>query len=216
MLLRCLASAPKPPAFYATHVKAICLAFEFTADDLRRVLSCCASATNIACWYSRRDSYDIPSDAELASLTAPLRPRWLSVDLTFFLGLGQAKPDFRLPFFSNITHLDAVDTMDRWITWSGFEFMPCLTHLSLQLEEYNERGALEFSDTVLLRCHALQILLLFLGGNDLPPHKDPRLVLWECPQDFIGDWEGRFSGEPDIWTIAEEVAERQRRIQKLW
>ncbi|KAJ7479507.1 hypothetical protein FB451DRAFT_161612 [Mycena latifolia] len=125
--LRTIETSPtKSPAFFATHVKSLCILFDMPVDHIVRITSVCPGIENLTTWFLPAPHAGLPN-VPLSHFMPFLRPRRLSA----WHGVLQAPdPHFALPFFSRVTHLTVVNTWEDWAAWPAF-FLPALTHLSL-------------------------------------------------------------------------------------
>jgi hypothetical protein len=228
--LLALDAAPKSPEFYSCHVKGF-WSFDLHSDDVLKILSLCSGVTIIDSWFNWA-----AQDVDL--LDTPigrLRPhRFTIYDTTF----GTAKPDFRHPFFSNITHLCMTVHWNYW-TSSAFDIMPHLTHIDLWLELHarSDKSAIVAAVLhILSSCRALQVCLfretyqhleryedyggpgpqagLVDASETLSQIDDPRVVLRDHSYSLI-QWRALWAGKPNVWSLAEiHVAKRKESAKR--
>ncbi|KAJ6472914.1 hypothetical protein C8R47DRAFT_722034 [Mycena vitilis] len=120
-------STTKPPAFFSTHVKSLCVLFDMPVDHIMRVTAICSGAINLTTWFISSGLWPAAGFRPLSHLMFSLRPRRLAA---WHGVLCSPDPHFTLPFFSQITHLTVVNIWEEWTAWPAFS-LPALTHLSL-------------------------------------------------------------------------------------
>jgi len=217
--LACMHRYPKPASFYASHVKAVYISSDSKAFDsraLQRLLSLCTGLEDIYFWIDWKRSRI--SRRHITQLASSLRLRRLVVcnPLSDFRGLGGTKPNFNCPFFQCITHLFLADHWERWTSWSGWQLMPNLTHLSLTMSHLAASQAHFVTDAVrdiMSNCKRLEFMIVRVHPhstvNFLSPIEDSRLVVVLRAQAKLGDtsqdnyytdlWESHLCGGKDIW-----------------
>lgn len=134
----------KPTDFYANRVKSICIHRMSQAeiiliqpDVVRRILSTFTGLQNIALFdtWSAGDDTFFKNASQKSKIGQHLRPRSLTCHLERFFAIHtipNRQPDFALPFFSRLTHLEILDPVKTWTLWTGLELIPCLTHLAFK------------------------------------------------------------------------------------
>ncbi|KAF8057430.1 hypothetical protein FPV67DRAFT_1430191 [Lyophyllum atratum] len=216
-------SHTKSRAFFATHVKSLCISYDIYNDRIVRIITVCQGVTSLTFWVvptTWKTSCRLPH-YEIAAALDPLRPKKLSVLLHGVL--GSPYPRFDLSFFQKITHLSVINKWEDWTTWWGFDLLPCLTHLSFDLRvgprSLDDRTAYTIAQAlhgVLSRCTQLRVCVLLLIfdplpgftaatiANILPGHaRDPRLVFMHDSEPFL-DREAHSIREARIWKMAEQ------------
>ncbi|KAJ7075294.1 hypothetical protein B0H15DRAFT_917000 [Mycena belliarum] len=127
--LRTIETSPtKSRAFFAKHVKSLCILFDMPANHLVRITTICYGIENITTWFLPSPRAVVPTiPLSYLMFCQWLRPRRLSA---WHGVLESPNPHFALPFFSRVTHLTVVSIWEDWTTWPAFA-LPSLTHLSL-------------------------------------------------------------------------------------
>ncbi|KAG6908573.1 hypothetical protein DXG01_004131 [Tephrocybe rancida] len=222
-------SRTKSRAFFATHVKSLCISYDIYNDRTVRIISACQGVTSLTFWVIptpwQTSIVRIPHE-EIAAALDPLRPERLSVLLHGVL--GSPYPRFHLSFFQKITHLSVINKWEDWTTWWGLEVLPCLTHLSFDLRvgprSLDDKAAYTIAQalhTVTSRCVHLRVcvlLLIFDPSPSLTATKithympvskvDSRLVFVGDSEPFL-DREAHSIREARIWRMAEEAVDIQ-------
>ncbi|KAJ7242583.1 hypothetical protein B0H12DRAFT_1236715 [Mycena haematopus] len=196
----------KPPGFFGPVVKTLFLA-DLRASSYARILSTCTGIRSLAWWIYK----DIPALVLPPASQLPLRR----------LALG----------FQNVAHIIALPTPPAWLatlTHLDLSFMsdieasdleqldrlPRLTHLAL----YAVQPSTAHAKVAFANCPNLQLLVMF--GNDMPTATETdfdnsRVVVAPFPPNPIKDWEAAHFGLPDMWTRAEAVLEKRKRLTAL-
>ncbi|KAJ7113160.1 hypothetical protein C8R44DRAFT_797264 [Mycena epipterygia] len=208
-------SATKPRAFFATHVKSLCILFDMPAEHVVRITSICYAVENLTTWFlPGAPSLPVPA----AHLMSSLRPRRLSA----WHGVLRAPhPHFGLPFFSAVTHLTVVNIWEDWTAWPAF-FLPALTHLSLDFTfgtralSADEILLVSQAVTALLHeCAHLRVCALRVDQPAKAPTIaamldrlfDPRVVFFQHREPFQIR-EAHSAAEAGIWARLEEAVAR--------
>lgn len=192
----------RPPSFFASNVRSLCIPGDIATWDAERILTVCQGVINLACW---------PMGGKpLFPLISTLRPERLSINTSGLFGMN-THPDFRHPFFQNVTHLEIVDWL--WTSWSGLELLPRMTHLALDLDNYNESVVARLR-RILESCRSLLVCLclapsdnaMIEASNVLAEIEDVRLVILS-EADVLENWETSLRGGNDAchWEFAEEL-----------
>ena len=224
-------STTKSTSFFSTHVKSLCVAYDVSDHRIGRVIHACQGVTSLTFWTVRAPICYQPSQ-DITQILGPLRPRKLSIFLTGILNHFQ--PPFQAPFFQNITHLSVVNSWEDWSTWSGFDHLSSLTHLSFDISVGPKglcreaarliSGALH---EILVKCHHLRVCILIfifdpaphlsaanlLSAMSVHPDStpDPRVVFMHDSEPFL-EREINSAKESRIWSRAERaVADFTRR-----
>lgn len=220
--MNCIKITSKPPSFYERSIRALFFPWATSAYSNKEcayaVLPLCLGVTRLTCWISPHEY-----DPRLASLIVQMRPTWLSARFEHLLKPGH--PDFSIPFFSRVTHLEVLD--ETWHEWRGFDRLPCLTHIrvSWPVDFRDPMGAVmdKYSAAVnflLEQCPRLEVCVLRHGyGEDgLPPSRpftlpgveDDRVVyILQCHAHRM-DWEAFLSEQPDTWDFTDARVTEQR------
>jgi len=206
----------KPPSFFAQHVKALCITGVHPVETLR-LMSMCEGVVNFACWAGT----DTGESAILPALSSFRRLQRLTMN---FEMVFDGPPNFSLPLFAEITHLEVLDLPSWWDQWTGFELLSNLTHLAF----YSWDAYEETTDVlrhILLNCKSLQFLVFVYVEFHFPSDSqrlddeldDPRVVFIPVNFPITKDWEdGARGGTQGVWVRAEKkVAEKQRRGESV-
>lgn len=194
-------------------------------DVVRRILSTFTGLQNIALFdtWSAGDDTFFKNANQKSKIGQHLRPRSLTCHLERFFAIHtipNRQPDFALPFFSRLTHLEILDPVKTWSLWTGLELIPRLTHLAFNgsgVESFwNNTNTQAFITRTLTTCRNLEILVFFAhsGGRTqwgtevvdkfLDTCGDPRCVVLPIsnPQN---SWDASFLGMPHCWSIAKDL-----------
>ncbi|KAF7371120.1 hypothetical protein MSAN_00747200 [Mycena sanguinolenta] len=193
----------RPPQFFADNVRSLCVPGDVGALCTMRVLKACQGVVNLAIWL------DKPQDTPLFPFISSLRPTRLSVNMHGLYGSG-CKPDFKHPFFSNITHLELVD----WLTWAAYigSLSPHLTHLAVDFDLHLQDSETRLRD-VLASCQSLVVCIALVSddesmivvANGLAGIEDPRLVILS-ESNVIENWESSLQRtDASLWSFAEDI-----------
>ncbi|RDB22325.1 hypothetical protein Hypma_010492 [Hypsizygus marmoreus] len=220
-------SRMKPRSFFATHVKSLCISYDFYDSRTARIITACQGVTTLTFWVipTSWPSTICRPPHEITEALGPLRPKKLSVLLHGLL--CSPYPRFNTPFFERITHLSVINGWEDWSTWWGFDLLPCLTHLSFELRVgprcLEEKTAFVISrvvQNILARCTHLRVCVLLLIFDSSPTStvvtvssamstQDPRLVFMRDSEPFL-DREAHSVREADIWKRAERTVAQQK------
>ncbi|KAG7094900.1 hypothetical protein E1B28_005707 [Marasmius oreades] len=193
-----------PYAFFARHVKRLCLTASVNPHDAARILECCTGVTSLACWVDFRD----PHSPTLPPLLAPLSLRHLSIELENFRLL----PLTGALWCSELSHLD----IRMWENQDSFvipdlNYLPSLTHLAIYPGHLElDRFTLE---RILSQTASLRVLCLVIDDDQEEYHErpmlcDPRMVYMPRPEP-VPDWEAPYRGLRDTWSQANEMVARR-------
>lgn len=216
----------KPISFYQRSIQHLYLPYTNAETHPYSNLPCAYTVLPLCLGVIRMWFWITPSvfDLELANLIAKIRPRQLSVRLNNLLHPGQ--PNFSEPFFSQITHLAIVD--QDVFGWSGFELIPCLTHIRFDIPPCPAQNVLDAAGRtvrqIFEKCAQIQVCILEFGRSTydrrdqeapqpswyLEGVEDERLVYILQGIDFDRDWAALLSGEPDTWDFADKRVAQQR------
>lgn len=233
-------SIAKSAEFYASHVKAICITSpenveRIPSSTLYRVLTTFTGLQTIAIWESWLEQNDtiFKTEEQKSVIGKDLRPKKLSTIVERFFAIQDIPnryPDFSMPFFSQLTHLEILDPTDTWRSWKGLELLPCLTHLSFEddfIDIFDPRKGINMLIyTMLKECRTLQVILFILYDQRynmrtrreleaIMACRDPRCVVLPPPVHYLANWDAPFLGKPDLWSIAEDTAREQLRAYQI-
>ena len=195
----------KPAAFFAKHVKTLCLTENIEKEDALRVLSVCTGIVNLAVWT------DFGQCADTLSVIANLRLRRFAIPLQTLI--GRTLEVVNLTAFRELTHLDINDFQHCWMDVT-FD-LPHLTHLALNFS-LHASVAIALRN-ILLKIKSLQIVVLSLdtdhwemsqyAHSHLKRHglDDPRVVALSYAEFSLKEWEGFERAEVDRWARAEAI-----------
>lgn len=204
----------KPAAFFATHVKSLCIPFSVELKDAARALSLCSGATRLAFW---------PDDSKewsLSSLIAQLPLQRLSIEIMHFLHL---LADKSCPWFTHITHLEliffSVEDVEPQSLEQKLALLPHLTHICLNVGYlYNESEYLCVVNSIVVGCPSLQLLLISSKGREVElshvmkeveTYSRVAIVALPTP-DALVEWS---SHGHSLWKMAEEAAATPRQFK---
>ncbi|KAJ6565003.1 hypothetical protein DFH09DRAFT_474799 [Mycena vulgaris] len=212
--VRTLETSPKSRAFFATHVKSLCILFDMPVDHVVRITSVCYGIENLTTWFLRAP-HSGPPGIPLSHFMFFLRPRRLSA---WHGVLHSPDPHLALPFFSRVTHLTVVNIWEDWTTWPAF-FLPALTHLSLDFtfgsRALSEDDIILISQavtTILLACVHVRVCALRVDQAAASPTiaammdrlSDPRVVFFQHREPFQIR-EAHSDVEAGIWAALERA-----------
>ena len=173
-------SRTKSTSFFSTHVKSLCIAYDVSDHRTWRVIYACQGVTSLTFWTVRTPIFYQPPQ-DITQILGPLRPRKLSIFLTGVL--NNFHPPFQAPFFRNVAYLSVINPWEDWSTWSGFNHLPSLTHLSFDISVGPKglcreaarliSGALH---EILIKCHRLRVCTLILIFDPAPHLTAARLL----------------------------------------
>ncbi|GLB42829.1 hypothetical protein LshimejAT787_1202780 [Lyophyllum shimeji] len=136
--VRTLETSNKRHSFLATQVKILCFAYGIALRDAVKILSVCKRVTSLASWLELSQLTDDFTHSDLESFSklltnGTLELHRLSMILHDFLCVPD--PDFTIPIFRHVTHLDIYQGSDHFGDWSwtGFRDLSNLTHLSFDI-----------------------------------------------------------------------------------
>jgi hypothetical protein len=212
--IRTLETGSKPPSFYATHVKPLCIAYRVHTEQVAKILAACIGVRNLACWVnSPRDQVR----QMLPALVTALRPRRLSMHYPLLMQTPESDVDFRVPCFQTVTHLEVCGDWPSWVSWSWTHIasVPHLTHVNLQLfqQDFDLRRIKRVLDKI-MQCPTLRVCVLHVEPEEEcrffqelleMDADDKRLVVIPCPDGWCEDWHAHVRGEPDQWSRAEVI-----------
>ncbi|KAL0579008.1 hypothetical protein V5O48_003003 [Marasmius crinis-equi] len=195
-----------PRAFFAQHVKRLCLTVSIIPHDAARILECCTGVTSLACWVDFRDSHP---PIGLSQLLTSLPLRRLSIELENFQELSLVDSIW----CTQLSHLDLRmwDTQEMTFPINTLHSLPSLTHLAIYAGNWEmDRSTLE---RILSQKPLLRVLVLVIDEDqeeerERPALTDPRMVYMPRPEP-VPDWEAPYRGLQDIWSQAEVLVARR-------
>lgn len=119
------------------------------------------------------------------------------------MGLG-LDPDFKIPVFRNVTHLELVNHEAPLPESSGLHHLP-LTHLAFI--DWDEGALFTTVNFMLSSCETLRVLVVTSKHTkfDLESISDIRFVIATKYYDPISDWGGTSTGNSSMWGDAERI-----------
>jgi hypothetical protein len=124
----------------------------------------------------------------------------------------QGKCDMPAPIFSKLTHL-AIAGHQLLVNWTGYQHLPCLTHLALDHTNITPGRRAADAQDLLPMCDSL-VMFAVMGSYDacydfVTRIEDPRTILitTRYSSSRVRDWEAGSWGESDMWTTAEKLFE---------
>ncbi|KAJ6550979.1 hypothetical protein DFH09DRAFT_603549 [Mycena vulgaris] len=180
--------------------------YQMDTDHEALILSACSKIENL--WIIT----DAPGHLYPLIRTFPLKRLHCSLEALF----SSIQPDFTLPLFSHITHLEWIDfpSVANPETWSGLALIPNLTHLS-----FNSPTFIPLWPGLLATCESLRVLVFLWGvrgpklvaehqdGENLA--RDTRFVVMGCDA-FVKDWQKGAHAGLDYWRRAEDFIAKRR------
>ncbi|KAJ7631873.1 hypothetical protein DFH06DRAFT_1223127 [Mycena polygramma] len=212
--LRILAEAclnSEPASFMRRHVRHIALT-DVPTDAALSLLSICGETTSVAIFQKTP-----PNPAFLLLLAAMPLSR-LAVGLTNLFG-SQSTVDFGHAIFSRLTHLDIFETdWDSDDLVPGLACLPCLTHLSFNLELYGDDYLPELGLVdILTNCRSLEVLVLIIpddterrDADEYEYFADDVRAVTMVAGGFLEDWECGHTGGVDYWRVAETFIQKRK------
>jgi hypothetical protein len=203
----------RPKEFYESSVKSLMIPYNLDVPDAIMFLRACPKVEKLACWLTLPEP-----NPELVDALKNLQPRSLSIRLLNLFGGKEELPDFSVPLFQNVTHLEIIDSHAFWTPWEDIAKLPKLTHLILyspvEWRREERLRALHRSVKFFLEnCPSLQVLALNLTATEnkellkpLDDITDERLVFFQLkPQGrILWAWNCHVHGRPDIWQVCED------------
>ncbi|KAF8074548.1 hypothetical protein FPV67DRAFT_1665300 [Lyophyllum atratum] len=203
-------------SFFTETVKSLCIPGDIKPDDVQPILKVCRGVVNLAYWINIPSAHYSPF-----SIVSPLRPVQLSINTGGLFG-REIPPNFTHPFFERVTHLEIVD----W-PWeagssasSGFELLPSLTHLALDVDGYDE-SIINQLRSLLEACQRLRVLLCLARTEEdmintahafAELDKDDDRIVILSDSDVVENWQGSLTENPDTcqWIYAESIVVGKR------
>ncbi|ESK89776.1 hypothetical protein Moror_16838 [Moniliophthora roreri MCA 2997] len=173
--LRVLRNSSKPPEFFATHVKSLCLSKGVSVPEARVILEQCVGVRTLACW--------IEPNAYAAGVLMPI----IREKLTHLQRLSVNFSHLRLLLSGGgdgnvlLEHVSHLDMSHPWALYQlanvgrvggggavdiGFEALPQLTHLSFRFWARDPEGAGPILKRILELCPNLEVLALLVDPNE--------------------------------------------------
>ncbi|KAJ6534457.1 hypothetical protein DFH09DRAFT_1369819 [Mycena vulgaris] len=200
-IIRLLSS--RPTSFFENSVRNL-LMRDMKEDLEEAILRACSKIQNF--WIVS----DCTGDHYPLIGNLPLKRLHCSIEDLFF----STQPDFTLPLFSQITHLELIDypeVIDVKM-WSGIAFIPNLTHLY-----FSSIGFIRLWFSLLDTCKSLRVLVWLSPNGEFVADdqdgealaRDTRFVVMRCGE-YVKDWQtGAYTGS-DYWTRAEDFIAKRR------
>ncbi|KAJ7590313.1 hypothetical protein C8J56DRAFT_1048478 [Mycena floridula] len=179
--LRTLQNAAKPTGFFEQHVISLSISVEYQDNIAAQILSVCRGVTNLTLWTVACPNVNRHSVLAVEAAVTRLRPTKLSAYLHHIL--RAPNPRFQLPFFQDITHLTITNHLEDWTSWSEFECLQALTHVSFDVrvgpQGLSIAQSIKISQTVayiLNERPLLQIVVLQLMFDQSPTSTKARII----------------------------------------
>jgi len=176
-----------------------------------KILAVCTGLTDLRVWPNT------PSPVANFVITSSIRPTHLSFSAEH-LALNSRVPDFSLPFYQELTHLELHDTWGQLISWApNFSMLLQLTHLALVFGFPFSCGSISSYglSTILANCIKLEVCVLrymineeLRFGQDLAianSFADPRVVVVPWRRSKARWADGLWNEKADLWTQAEAI-----------
>lgn len=199
------------PEILRLHVKTFGIHFG-EAEEAALLLQICVNIKHLAIWTSW-DRYF----GQIKFQVQNLRPSTVTLKLVPIFG---AMPDFRHPFFGNVSHLVIYDAPYFWTKWDSLHLMPSLTHLALRFYSFSP-SAFAYLRVLLKKRTKLEQIIVFTGsdvkaataGFDKELLGDARLLLARLPDEHR-DWQDfATGGTSNVWAHAKRKALLKKRMQ---
>lgn len=201
----------KPASFFASYVKTLLLS-DIPACIVMEILAVCTGLADLRVWPHT------PSVVTRFVVASSIRPIHLSFSAEYLAAHGSA-PDFSLPFYQELTHLELHDTWGQLMSWApSFAMLPELTHLAFAFGSPFSCGSIASYglSAILANCTKLKVCVLRcvlsedelrFGQDAAIAHSivDPRVVVvgWRRSQ---ARWAGSLWNEKaNLWNQAEAI-----------
>ncbi|KAJ3535612.1 hypothetical protein NMY22_g6404 [Coprinellus aureogranulatus] len=198
--------AAKPPEFFATHVKHLCLSIAVSSARATKILDVCSGVVELALWVDFGGTLS-PTTSKAGASLSSLPLRRLSIEHAHFLSFLAAPKSVTPPWYDTLTHLEVVFwKRELSPVIPGLEVLSSLTHLTLGLRHAHvEEGWLS---AIVACCPRLKVLIPMANEDD---EVEEPFLLRNCwivpltyPHSVIENWEASYWGLPDNYTRAEE------------
>ncbi|KAG2135422.1 hypothetical protein DEU56DRAFT_858210 [Suillus clintonianus] len=199
----------RPASFFARYVKTLLLS-DIPACYMMEILAVCTGLTDLRIWPHT------PSPVTHFVVTSSIRPTHLSFSAEHLAARGRG-PNFALPFYQELTHMELHDTWGQLMTWApNFAMLPHLTHLALVFGSPFSCGSVASYglNAILANCSKLKVCVLrcMLSEDELRFGQDaviansivdPRVVVvgWHRSRARWAD--GLWNEKTDLWNKAE-------------
>lgn len=201
----------KPALFFATYVKTLLLS-DIPTCYIMRILAVCTGLTDLRVWPNT------PSPFAHFVVTSSIRPTHLSFSAEH-LARNSRFPDFGLPFYQELTHLELHDTWGQLLSWApNFAMLPQLTHLALGFGFPFCCGSIPNLglSTILENCSKLKVCVLRCMLNEeelrfgqglaiVNSVADPRVVVVPWCRSRARWEDGLWNEKADLWNRAEGI-----------
>ncbi|KAG1771629.1 hypothetical protein EV702DRAFT_1270818 [Suillus placidus] len=205
------ATKTKPASFFARYVKTLLLS-DIPTCFMMEILAVCTGLTDLRVWpYT-------PSPVTQFVVASSIRPTHLYFSAEHLAAHGRP-PNFSLPLFQELTHLELHDTWGQLMAWApNFAMLPQLTHLALAFGFPFSCGSIASYglSTILANCSKLKVCVLrcMLSEDELRFGQDtaiansivdPRVVVvgWRRSQ---ARWAGGLWNEKaNLWNQANAI-----------
>ncbi|KAJ7146312.1 hypothetical protein C8R44DRAFT_11848 [Mycena epipterygia] len=205
-----LIDAKKPPDFFATAVKTLCIPYFVPAAEARRILSACTGVEKLAFWVEHFEPQLEPP------LFTQLSLRRLSIAFRQLSDMITATIPSQSSWLSSITHVDLAFRGDvRTSDLADLSRLPRLSHVAFISSHTSPAHA----EVLCSSCPSLQVLVVLYDDDSTASRAemaalyafDYRIVAAaDEPLDVTVDWEASHFGHPDMWSLAEDVVAQRR------
>ncbi|KAJ7246461.1 hypothetical protein C8J57DRAFT_1724855 [Mycena rebaudengoi] len=197
-------ASPGSTDFVERHVRHLVFTREF--PEIFDILSICSGLTGLAFLIDVEPSFIPHLDR--------IRPTRLSINIRH---LFNGSADFSRPMFTQITHLDVLDSTIIFPdeSWKNLALLPCLTHLCFDpSSDLLLKPLVEIFHLLLSQCMRLQALIVLLDPRQLPDDYDlaydTRFVI-SFYNRSTEDWFESAWGYADLWIQADSFIDPKRR-----
>lgn len=196
----------KPASFFATHVKTLLLC-DIQTCCIMKILAICTGVTDLRIWPNT------PSPVAHFVVTSSIRPTHLSFSAEHLTRTSRT-PDFSLPFYQELTHLELNDTWGHLISWApSFAMLSQLTHLALVFGFPFCCSSIATCGlgTVLANCSKLKVCVIryMINEEELrfwqDSYPDPHVVLVPWRRSKARWADGLWNEKAELWTQAEAI-----------
>ncbi|KAJ7574040.1 hypothetical protein C8J56DRAFT_980561 [Mycena floridula] len=233
-------SGSRPVSFYEERVRNLCVAYRIHSQSAHAILAVCSNLRTMAFYFIVNEDSDTEQDDIIAlrSLltTETIQPTRLAFQPRYL----PIVHDLNLAVLQQVTHLELCpdgDDLDLTLNDTVLRHLPQLTHFSYTALSCSYDEAAPFAAT-LHPNDALRVCIIWINGSGLrekPYSKmqdEPRIVIG-CTTNYKTDasaprylvlyrdiltsaifgldWGSRKVNDPDVWELAEEIVEKQRK-----
>lgn len=203
--------AQKPPTYFATAVRNLCLLYFVTTAQAAEILSACVGVTQLACWVNQRSSPELPLVVgRLAFL------RHLSIEFRNFLNIMNRASS--PTFFPELTHLDLIFWApehteippDIHMLIESVGRLPRLTHLAVS---FNIRNSQVSADLVSSSLPNLTVVYISEDDDNNGSYFSSNLRVADIRRTTVpNEWEASNLGDNNIWIRAERILAEKRAL----